>query len=57
MLADEYAIFRDMMGLKRLKQEYVEKGYDRMTLDRGNKGETITLWFDANLSYDKYHRK
>ena len=53
-VSDEYAIFRDMMGLKRLKQDYVEKGYDRMTLDRGNKGETITLWFDANLSYDKY---
>ena len=56
-ISDEYAIFRDMMGLKRLKQDYVEKGYDRMTLDRGNKGETITLWFDANLSYDKYHHK
>ena len=56
-ISDEYAIFRDMMGLKRLKQEYVEKGYDRMTLDRGNKGETITLWFDACLDYKKNLRK
>ena len=56
-ISDEYAIFRDMMGLKRLKHDYVEKGYDHMTLDRGNKGETITLWFDANLDYKKNLRK
>lgn len=53
-ISDEYAIFRDMMGLKRLKHTLEDGGYDRMTLDRGNKGETVTLWFDAHLSYDNY---
>ena len=52
-ISDEYAIFRDMMGLKRLQHTLEDGGYDRMTLDRGNKGETVTLWFDAHLSYDK----
>lgn len=52
-ISDEYAIFRDMMSLKKVGYEFVEGGYDRMTLDRGNKGETITLWFDANLDYKK----
>ena len=56
-ISDEYAIFRDMMGLKKVGYEFVEGGYDRMTLDRGNKGETITLWFDANLDYKKNLRK
>ena len=52
-ISDEYAIFRDMMSLKKVGYEFVEGGYDHMTLDRGNKGETITLWFDANLDYKK----
>ncbi len=56
-IADEYTIFRDMMGLKRLEQARMDGGYDRMTLDRGNKGETVTLWFDAHLSYDNYPKK
>lgn len=56
-IADEYAIFRDMMGLKRLEHTLEDGGYDRMTLDRGNKGETVTLWFDAHLSYDNYPKK
>jgi len=56
-ISDEYAIFRDMMSLKKVGYEFVEGGYDHMTLDRGNKGETITLWFDANLDYKKNLRK
>lgn len=56
-ISDEYAIFRDMMGLKRLKHALEDGGYDRMTLDRGNKGETVTLWFDAHLIYDKIPRR
>ena len=56
-ISDEYAIFRDMMGLKRQMQQLEDGGYDRMTLDRGNKGETVTLWFDAHLIYDKIPRR
>ena len=56
-ISDEYAIFRDMMGLKLVKQDFVEKRYDCMTLDRGNKGETVTLWFDAYLSYNNFPHK
>ena len=56
-ISDEYAIFRDMMGLKLQMQQLEDGGYDRMTLDRGNKGETVTLWFDAHLIYDKIPRR
>lgn len=49
-IPDEYAIFRDMMGMKCIKQDFVDKRYDRMTLDRGNKGESVILWFDTYLA-------
>ena len=38
-----------MMGMKCIKQDFVDKRYDRMTLDRGNKGESVILWFDTYL--------
>ena len=52
-IADEYAIFRDIMGLRVTLQEYVERRYDRMTLDTGNGGESIILWFDTYQSSQK----
>ena len=48
-ISDEYAIFRDVMTFKLTQQEFVDSRYDRMTLETGNKGESIILWFDTHL--------
>ena len=48
-ISDEYAVFREMMGLVLSKQEFVERRYDRMTLNTGNGGESIILWYDTYL--------
>ena len=48
-ISDEYAIFRDIMNFKRTIQDFVESRYDRMTLETGNNGESIILWFDTFL--------
>ena len=50
-IADEYAIFRDMMGLRMTMQDFIDHRYDRMTLETGNGGESIILWFDTYLSF------
>jgi len=52
-IADEYAIFRDLMGMSMTRQEFYENRYDRMTLDTGNDGESIILWFDTYLNHQK----
>lgn len=45
------------MGLKLQMQQLVDNGYDRMTLARGNQGESIILWFDTNLIQQWRKRK
>ena len=52
-IADEYAIFRDLMGLRMAMQEFIDRRYDRMTLETGNGGESVILWFDTYLSIQK----
>lgn len=52
-IADEYAIFRDLMGMSMTRHEFYENRYDRMTLDTGNDGESIILWFDTYLNHQK----
>ena len=56
-IADEYAIFRDMMGLRKTTQRFIENRYDRMTLETGNGGESIILWFDTYLNHQKLSKK
>lgn len=56
-IADEYAIFRDLMGLRMTTQELLEHRYDRMTLETGNGGESIILWFDTYLNHQKILEK
>ena len=56
-ISDEYAIFRDIMKFKLTQQDFIESRYDRMTLETGNKGESIILWFDTNLSQQWRKRK
>jgi len=52
-IADEYAIFRDLMGLRLTVQDFEDRRYDRMTLETGNGGESIILWFDTYLNHQK----
>ena len=52
-VADEYAIFRDLMGLRMKMQRFIDRRYDRMTLETGNGGESVILWFDTYLSIQK----
>lgn len=52
-IADEYAIFRDLMGLRMKMQDFIDRRYDRMTLETGNGGESVILWFDTYLSIQK----
>lgn len=54
-IPDEYAIFRDMMSMKLVEQRLVDYRYDCMTLDRGIKGETVTMWFDTYLRWRYIH--
>ena len=56
-ISDEYAIFRDIMKFKLTQQDFIESRYDRMTLETGNKGESIILWFDTNLIQQWRKRK
>ena len=48
-ISDEYAIFRDGMRFVLSQQDFIDSRYDRMTLETGNKGESIILWFDTYL--------